>query len=101
MAMNKTDKKVTPLYVESVETNNAASKMIVMKPKNFDDIQALITNLASGQSVIFNLDEASKDTAQRMLDFMAGAAFALGGSMQRIENSMFLVTAKGVGIQVK
>jgi len=75
--------------------------MIVMKPKSFEDIQALITNLASGQSVIFNLEDVSKDTAQRMLDFMAGAAFALGGSMQRIENTMFLVTAKGVGIQVK
>jgi len=99
--MNKTDKKNVPLYVESVDNAATGGKMIVMSPKNFDDIQALINNLASGQSVIFKLDGVNKDTAQRMLDFMSGAAYALGGSMQRIENSMFLVTAKGVGIQVK
>jgi cell division inhibitor SepF len=99
--MNKTDKKNAPLYVEMVENAGGGSKMIVMKPKSFDDIQTLITNLAGGQSVIFNLEEVSKESAQRMLDFMAGAAFALGGSMQRIENTMFLVTAKGVGIQIK
>lgn len=100
--MNKTDKKGTPLYVESVEaTGGSTSNMIVMSPRSFEDIQALINNLAAGQSVIFKLDGVAKDTAQRMLDFMAGAAYALGGSMQRIENSMFLVTAKGVGIQLK
>ena len=100
--MNKTDKKNTvPLYVESIDSTGAAGKMVVTSPKNFDDIQALISNLASGQSVIFKLDAVGKETAQRMLDFMAGAAFALGGSMQRIENNMFLVTAKGVGIQIK
>ena len=101
MATNKTDKRTTPLYVESVDNTSANSKMIVMHPKSFDDIQALIANLREGQSVIFNLDEVNKESAQRMLDFMSGAAFALGGSMQRIENTMFLVTAKGVGIQIK
>ena len=101
MATNKLDKKGAPLYVESVENTTANSKMIVMHPKSFDDIQALIVNLREGQSVIFNLDEVNKESAQRMLDFMSGAAFALGGSMQRIESTMFLVTAKGVGIQIK
>ena len=101
MASNKTDKKSTPLYVESVDNTTSGSKMIVSHPKNFDDIQALIGNLREGQSVIFNVDEVNKETAQRMLDFMSGAAFALGGSMKRIENTMFLVTSNGVGIQIK
>ena len=51
--MNKTDKRNAPLYVESVEAAGGGSKMIVMSPKSFEDIQALITNLAGGQSVIF------------------------------------------------
>ncbi len=90
-----------PLYVESVDNQDASTHMIVSYPKSFDDIQILISNLREGQSVIFNLEGVSKESAQRMLDFMSGAAFALGGSMQRIQNAMFLVTHKGVGITVK
>lgn len=95
----KTTPEAVPVFTAPGQTG--AANMIVMSPKNFDDIQTLITNLASGQSVICKLDGVSKDSAQRMLDFMAGAAFALGGSMQRIENNMYLVTTKGVGITVK
>ena len=93
--------KEAPLYVESVDNQDASSHMIVSYPKSFDDIQILISNLRDGQSVIFNLDGVDSVSAQRMLDFMSGAAFALGGSMQRIQNAMFLVTHKGVGISVR
>ena len=47
MATNKTDKRTTPLYVESVDNTSANSKMIVMHPKSFDDIQALMANRSS------------------------------------------------------
>lgn len=93
--------KDAPLYVESVDNQDASSHMIVSYPKSFDDIQILISNLRDGQSVIFNLEGVDGVSAQRMLDFMSGAAFALGGSMQRIQNAMFLVTHKGVGISVR
>lgn len=95
--MAKTDKKSSPLSVESVD-NGSDSNMIVSSPKSFGDIQSLIVSLREGQSVIFKLDGVDNATAQRMLDFMAGAAFALGGSMKRIEKSMFLVTRAGMGI---
>ena len=93
--------KEAPLYVESVDNQDASTHMIVSYPKTFDDVQVLISNLRDGQSVIFNLEGVSSSMAQRMLDFMAGAAFALGGSMQRIQSAMFLVTHKGVGIAVR
>lgn len=104
--MNKSDKKGTgvgaPIIPAMPQGGVApAGNMIVMSPRNFDDIQTLITNLAGGQSVICKLDGVSNADAQRMLDFMSGAAFALGGSMQRIETNMYLVTTKGVGITVK
>ena len=99
--MAKTEKKekeaakVSPIYIEG---DKEAKGMIVSTPKNFDDIQVLIRSLREGQSVIFKLDAVDKDTAQRMLDFLSGATFALGGSLKRIEKSMFLATHSGVGV---
>ena len=95
--MAKIDKKSSSVNPISVD-NGAGANMIVSTPKSFGDIQSLIASLREGQSVIFKLDGVSVETAQRMVDFMAGAAFALGGSMQRIEKNMYLVTRAGMGI---
>lgn len=98
--MAKTDKTktVVPMYVDNAEIASNNERMIVTTPKTFNDIQNLISNLREGQSIIFKLDGVDADTAQRMLDFMSGATFALGGSLKRIEKSMFLVTRSGMGI---
>ena len=37
-------------------------------------------------------------TVQRILDFLSGAVYALGGSMQRINGTIFLLTPYGVSI---
>ena len=93
---NEKTKRVSPIYIEG--DKDAQKGMLVSTPHNFDDIQTLIRSLREGKSVIFKLDNIDKDTAQRMLDFMSGATFALGGSLKRIEKSMFLATNSGVGI---
>ena len=87
---------ISPIYIEG--DKDASKGMIVSTPKSFDDIQTLIRSLRDGQNVIFKLDNVDKDVAQRMLDFMSGATFALGGALKRIEKSMFLATHSGVGV---
>ena len=36
---------------------------------------------------------------QRIMDYLSGAIYALGGAQQRIADSMFLFTPDGVSIQ--
>ena len=88
------------LYVETID-NLSSTNMLVSYPKSLDDVQPLIVSLRSGQSVIFDLQGVARPLAQRMLDFVAGATFALGGSMQRIQNALFVATQQGVGIRIK
>jgi cell division inhibitor SepF len=76
------------------------SNVVVSSPGSFKDVQSLIDNLRRREPVIFNLEGVSKDSAQRILDFMSGAAYALGGSMKRIKEYLFLVTPEGVSITV-
>ncbi len=76
------------------------SNVVISSPNSFKEVQALIDNLKRREPVIFNLEGVSKESAQRILDFMAGAAYALGGSMKRIKEYLFLVTPEGVSITV-
>lgn len=86
---------------ESGKSNNFInSNVVISSPSSFNDVQALIDNLKRREPVIFNLEGISKESAQRILDFMSGAAYALGGSMKRIKEYLFLVTPEGVAITV-
>lgn len=70
----------------------------VAKPQNFSDIQKLIDNLKSKQGVIVDLSVVRAELAQRMLDFLSGAVYALNGSIDRVENKMYVLGGSGVEI---
>ena len=80
--------------VSSIDLKN----VLVYEPTNFSDVEVLIDYLKSKQPAIVNLDNASPETAQRVLDFTSGAIYALSGSVVRISGNIFLLSPEGVGI---
>lgn len=73
----------------------------INKPKTFNDIQKLIVRLKSNQGIIVDLSDIDNPLAQRMLDFLSGAVFALDGDIDRVDNKMYVMTPKGVEIVSK
>lgn len=76
------------------------SNIVVVQPKNFSEIQNAIKALRTNQSVIMNFSKVPKEMIQRILDFMSGAIYGICGSMQRISDSLFIFTPKGMKIQI-
>ena len=66
-------------------------KMIVYHPIGYEDTQNIIDNLKSRKPVIVNMEELDIDCAQRILDFMAGAVYALNGTISKISRGIFVV----------
>ena len=69
----------------------AQMKMIVYHPISYEDTQNIIDNLKSRKPVIVNMEELEIDCAQRILDFMAGAIYALDGTIYKISRGIFVV----------
>lgn len=69
----------------------ASMKMIVYHPISYEDTQNIIDNLKSRKPVIVNMEELEIDCAQRILDFMAGAIYALNGTIYKISRGIFVV----------
>ena len=78
----------------------SGNNVTIYSPKSYADVQTMIDLLRRKQSVIVNLDGIESSSAQRILDFMSGAAYAIGGSMRRVKDmhSTFLITPQGTGI---
>lgn len=83
---------------ESV-TGADGSNIIITYPRSHHDICVIIDNLRRKQAII-DLSRMPDKHAQRILDFLSGAIYALCGSQQRIGPNMFLLTPGGMSIQV-
>ena len=72
--------------------NIAAMKMIVYHPVSYEDAQHIIDNLKSQKPVIINMEELEVNCAQRILDFLSGAVYAMNGSICKVSRGIFVVT---------
>ena len=82
----------------SYEDFGVGGNVGMYEPKSFSDVQTIIERLAGKEAVIVNLESVEIESAQRILDFLSGASYALGGSMRRIKAYTFLITPQGMGI---
>lgn len=71
--------------------NMAAMKMIVYHPVSYEDAQNIIDNLKARKPVIVNMEELEVSSAQRILDFISGAVYALNGTICKISRGIFVV----------
>ena len=76
----------------------AEKNFVFFSPTNYEEIKKLVEYLKQGEPAIVNFDKISENEAQRSLDFISGAACALGGKLQRITGNFFLVTPEGYNI---
>lgn len=87
-------------------TNNVVSihsqknvKVILNEPRSYDEAQDIADHLRSHRSVIVNLQRVRNDQAMRIIDFMSGTVYALGGSISKIGGNIFLCTPDTVEIE--
>ena len=64
------------------------------RPRSFDDVAKIIDVLLSGDPVIINVTALENRTAQRVLDLMSGALYAINGNMCELEKEVYLFTPK-------
>lgn len=75
-----------------------AAKVHVMDPEGFNDAQDVGDRLKAGQPVILNLQGVDRDLQRRLIDFSSGLCYALGGTMEKAAEQVFLLTPSDVEV---
>jgi cell division inhibitor SepF len=73
-------------------------KVIVYRPVCYEETQSIIDNLKSRKSVIVNMEDLEISCAQRILDFMSGAIYALNGTIFKVSKGIFVVAPMNVDV---
>lgn len=90
-------KKQQPSKVVNIHSNNQF-KVVIMQPEAFDDARDICDHLKNKKPVVVNLENMSKETAQRVVDFLSGAVYSLDGDIQKVSTGIFLIAPNNVDI---
>lgn len=91
------------LSVEEATREETAegSKMILLEPRAYSESQQIADYLKKRNTVVVNLKRVTPDQGKRIIDFVSGTLYAIGGSMQKLGDGIFLCTPKNICIQGK
>lgn len=84
--------------VVSMQGAQYSSRMVLTEPRVYAEAQELADYLKDYRSVVVNLQRINHDQATRIVDFLSGTVYALGGDIQRIGNNIFLCTPENVEV---
>ena len=76
----------------------AQLKLVVMQPESFEDAREIANHLKNKKPGVINLEAVERNAAQRIVDFLSGAVYALDGNIQKVANGIFLIAPYNVGI---
>ena len=83
------------------EESKNGSKMILVEPRAYSESQQIADYLKNRNTVVVNLKRVTSDQAKRLIDFLTGCIYAIGGSLQKLGNGIYLCTPNNVNIQGK
>lgn len=88
-----------PAPVPTIRPMAASSARVhVVEPAGFNDAQEVGDRLKADQPVIINLQGLGRDLQRRLIDFSSGLTYAIGGSMARVADQVFLLTPSNVEV---
>lgn len=86
---------------DALVENDGGSKMILLEPRAYSEAQQIADHLKNRNTVVVNLKRVTSDQAKRIVDFLSGTIYAIGGDLQKIGGGIFLCTPNNVNIQGK
>ena len=85
--------------VDSKSVSKNGSKMVLVEPRAYSESQTIADHLKGRNSVVVNLKRVTNDQAKRIIDFLSGTLYAIGGDMQKLGNGIYLCTPKNVNVE--
>lgn len=83
------------------ENGMAGSKMMLLEPRAYSESQQITDYLKARNAVVVNLKRVTPDQAKRIVDFLSGTLYAIGGDLQKLGGGIFLCTPNNVNVEGK
>ena len=84
---------------EAVTMPTGSGKMILLEPRAFSETAQIADHLKKRNTVVVNMKRVTAEQAKRIIDFLSGTVYAIGGDLQKIGVGIFLCTPRNVNVE--
>lgn len=70
----------------------------ICKPRTFEQSLSAIDYLVAGRTVLLNLEDVERALYHRIIDFVSGAAYALGMTIKKATNDSYFIAPREVDV---
>ena len=84
--------------VAAADEVHPMSRITTLHPRNYNEARTVGEHYRDGIPVIMNLTAMEDADAKRLVDFAAGLAFALRGSIDKVTTKVFLISPANVDV---
>ena len=91
-------KRCTSTGSKVISMNGRGVEVYVIKPRDFAEAQTAADLLKKGRTVVINLEGAELTVAQRSIDFIGGATYAIDGSLQAVSSNIFIAAPDNIEV---
>lgn len=85
---------------EAIE-EDGSTKLVLLEPRAYSETQQIADELKKRNTVVVNLKRVTSDQAKRIIDFLSGTIYAIGGDLQKVGGGIFLCTPNNVKVNGK
>lgn len=82
----------------AMSINAVSIELKVVRPDNFVNSRQVADHLLNNRTVVLNLEATNKETARRILDFLSGVAYSIGGQLKKVANNTYVITPNNVDV---
>ena len=99
-----TSSKVVPIDRSHVSVKTAPAengKIMLFEPRLYGESKEIVDELLNHHAVIVNFSQMDNKAANKVVDFLNGAVYAIDGEIKRIGEQIFLCVPRGVDVAGK
>lgn len=84
--------------VVSLQSVQKSAKVFLAEPRVYAEAQDIADQLKNRRAAVVNLQRIEREQAKRIIDFLSGTVYAIGGDIQKIGTDIFLCTPDNVEV---
>ena len=73
-----------------------STEVKLVKPEDYGNPNQIADHVINRRTVILNMEETSKETARRLLDYLNGVAYAIQGQVKKVSEKTFVIAPKSI-----
>ena len=96
--ITRASRKQSKQNVVSLQSVHKNSRVVLVEPRVYAEAQDIADHVKNRKSVVMNLQRIPNDQARRIVDFLSGTVYAVGGDIQKLGPDTFICTPDNVEV---